>query len=259
MPRSAQAASNPAMNSAPLSTLMARTSNGIRSARASRMAAAAAVARRPSSRMSQRLTTSRAVNCLKTGRCSGRTSRVSTWTRSPGRSTVVGRLADRVRPPPSPLVDADPPPARLAQLTRPRQAGEDPADHRGGQETPCGAAGRRACPCPSADSAPGWLTARSCSIVQPGRRRRRGAERGPRASRAEPVVAGQPAIDRRSTEAEVAGRAADVAAVGPMPVEHREPAARPAQVRRGPTADPEPAVRSGGCGRWCPGDERAAA
>src|SRR5450759_2944124 len=56
MPRVAHACSNSAMNSAPLSTLMARTLKGIRAARASRTSAAAvAVARRPGSTTSQRL------------------------------------------------------------------------------------------------------------------------------------------------------------------------------------------------------------
>jgi len=87
--RASQAASNSAINSDPLSMLMARTPNLIRSARRSRTAVAAgAVARRPSSSTSQRETTSRAVNCFQILAGRGRMSRVSSSTRSPGRSTA---------------------------------------------------------------------------------------------------------------------------------------------------------------------------
>ena len=50
--------------------------------------AAGAVARRPSSSTSQRETTSRAVNCFQIRGGRGRMSRVSSSTRSPGRSTA---------------------------------------------------------------------------------------------------------------------------------------------------------------------------
>ena len=94
------------MNSEPLSTESARTPNGIRAARASRIAIAErALALVRSSSTSQRDTTSRAVNCLRTRPGSGRTSSVSTWTRSPGRTatrpaglrTACGRRQARFR------------------------------------------------------------------------------------------------------------------------------------------------------------------
>ena len=62
---------------------------GMRFSRVSRnWAAVEAVARVWAWMTSQRETTSRAVNCLKIMPGRGRTSRVSTWTRSPGRETA---------------------------------------------------------------------------------------------------------------------------------------------------------------------------
>ena len=66
------------------------------------------------------------------------------------------------------------------------------------------------------------------------------------------IAAGQPAVHRRARGAEVAGRPTDVAAMGPMPVEHRQSAASVArQVGRRLTVLPE-ALERPGCGgdRW---------
>ena len=76
------------MNSEPPSTWIALTAKGMRWQRVSRKAAALReVARLLTATTSQREITSMAVKCLRITPGSGRTSRVSTCTRSPGRLT----------------------------------------------------------------------------------------------------------------------------------------------------------------------------
>src|SRR6266545_3765980 len=77
------------MNSLPPSTWIALIGNGKRAFIASRNSiAVVAVAAEKTSTTSQRLMTSRAVNCLRTTPGIGRRSKVSTWTRSPGSCTL---------------------------------------------------------------------------------------------------------------------------------------------------------------------------
>src|ERR1700675_3202723 len=82
-PRRWQACSNSAANSLPPSTCRARMGKGMRCSKVSRNSVALwAVARRWAWITSQREITSRAVNCLKTTPGTGRTSKVSTSTKS---------------------------------------------------------------------------------------------------------------------------------------------------------------------------------
>ncbi len=223
--------------------LIARTGKGIRSAsRSSTAAGGRAVARRPTD-LSQRLTTSRAVNCFQTWLGNGRMSRVSSSTRSPGRTTAqsaglriaYGRGQRRWR-----------------TLIRRRTAGScsspsasGPGSARSSIPTGrCrpGAAAPAACPCPSAGTGAGpHGRLSSCSIVQVARRRRRGAEgRSSRVSRRSSVVAGEPAIDGRPAVARNARGQVDVPAVGPG-------ASRPSSSRRRASRD-----RSGAAGAGLP-------
>ncbi len=136
MPRASQAASTRPC-SEPLSMLMARTGNGIRSASRSRtLAAASAVARRPSSSTSQRDTTSRAVNCSRpwaagAGCRACRARRGRPAARPPSRQACGPHTA-------AASVDAcaHPVACRLAQVARPAQPPEDPAHHRDRQADP---------------------------------------------------------------------------------------------------------------------------
>src|SRR3990172_3258343 len=159
----------------------------------------------------------------------------------------AGRLAHGIGAVPAPLPGADPPAARFAQLTGPAQAGEDPPDQRARQ--------RQAVTVEQDDElvlAPAGI-GRAERLDGPQLRDRPGRPPPPTWRRAailerlemEPVVAREPAVHGRAAEAEVAGRPADVRAVPPVPIEHRQSLAGLAREARGlpPPSDDEERVR----------------
>ena len=125
------------MNSEPLSMLMARTGKGIRSASRSRTAAAACGGRPPAEleRVPAGHDVAGGELLPDLAREGPDVERVELDQVARPLDRPVGRLADRVGPCPASLADAHPASgARLVQLARAAQAGQDPADHRGRQD-----------------------------------------------------------------------------------------------------------------------------
>ena len=90
------------------------------------------------------------MRCLSTTPGTGRTSRVSTCTRSPGWSTGIPlRLAHRIGTPKRPLSGGDGRQGRLPQDAPGLQPGEDAPHHGGGDSNPGRRSTRPACPCPT--------------------------------------------------------------------------------------------------------------
>ena len=143
------------------------------------------------------------------------------------------------------------------QLARPPQSSEDPADHRAWT-------GRPRTPEEDHELVLALSAGRPPQAAHRGELAQGPARAAPADRAGGPVLEGlqteavepaEPAIDGRTRVPEVAGRAAHVAAVGAMPVEHRQPDLRPARIRTGAAA--ATGRRSTRFARWFPGDAHA--